>query len=544
MAKQILSGFEGVKALERGVDAVANAVKLTIGPKGRNVVLERKFGTPLITNDGVTIAKEISLANPFENMGASLIKEVSIKTNDIAGDGTTTACVLAQSIIKEGVKNCTAGANPVILKRGILKAISTCVAHLKEISKPVNNNKEIYQIASISGGDEEIGKIISEAFEKVGKDGVITVEDGKTLKTQLKVVEGMQFDRGYLSPYMVTDSEKMVCDFSDAFILITDYKINNMQDILPLLESIANSGKPLLIIAEDIENDILSALVLNKLRGALNVACVKAPAYADRRKAYLQDIALLTGGEFISQELGLSLKDVGFEQLGKARNIKITKDSTTISGGQGDNVKIKERVSQIKGQIKDCDNDFDKEKLEERLAKLTGGVAVICVGSATEVEMQEKKLRIEDAISATKSAVEEGIVAGGGIALISCMEKVALLANDLSGDEKTGCNIILNALQQPLKLIADNSGVDGSIVLYNVLQGNVKNKNYGYDALKNDYVDMIENGIIDPTKVTRSALENAGSVASTMLTTDCLVCDLDQKVEPTAQGIQNAYGMY
>ncbi len=543
MAKQILNGFDGIKALEKGVDAVAEAVKLTIGPKGRNVVLERKFGTPLITNDGVTIAKEISLPNPFENMGANLIKEVSIKTNDTAGDGTTTACVLAQSIIKEGIKNCTAGANPIILKKGILKGVQTAVEHLKQISKPINNSKEIYQIATISGGDEEIGSIVAEAFEKVGKDGVITVEDGKTLKTQLKVVEGMQFDRGYLSPYMVTDSEKMICELNDAYVLVTDSKISNIQELLSLLESVANSGKPLLIIAEEIENDVLSALVLNKLRGAINVACVKAPAYADRRKAYLQDIALLTGGEYISADFGLSLKDADLSKLGKAKNIVITKDTTTLSGGYGNSQKIQERISQIKGQIAICESDFDKEKLEERLAKLSGGVAVICVGSATEVEMQEKKLRIEDAISATKSAVEEGVVAGGGIALISCMEKVALCANNLAGDEKTGCNIVLNALQQPLKLIADNSGVDGSIVLYNVLQGNKNNTSYGYNALTNEYVDMLKSGIIDPTKVTRSALENAGSVASTLLTTQCLVADMEE-VKPSAQGIQNAYGMY
>ncbi len=544
MAKQILNGFDGIKALERGVDAVAEAVKLTIGPKGRNVVLERKFGTPLITNDGVTIAKEISLPNPFENMGANLIKEVSIKTNDIAGDGTTTACVLAQSMIKEGIKNCTAGANPIILKRGILKGVEKAVEHLKQISKPINSSKEIYQVATISGGDEEIGKIVSDAFEKVGKDGVITVEDGKTLKTQLKVVEGMQFDRGYLSPYMVTDSEKMICELNDAYILITDSKISNIQELLPMLENVANSGKPLLIIAEEIENEVLSALVLNKLRGALNVVCVKAPAYADRRKAYLQDIALLTGGEYISQDFGTTLKEVDINSLGKAKSIKVTKDTTTISGGCGERKRIEERISQIKGQISMCESDFDKEKLEERLAKLSGGVAVICVGSATEVEMQEKKLRIEDAISATKSAVQEGIVAGGGIALISCMEEVAKCANNLVGDEKTGCNIVLKALQEPLKLIANNSGVDGGIVLYNVLQGNVNNTNYGYNALTNKYVDMLENGIIDPTKVTRSALENAGSVASTLLTTQCLVADIDSEIKPTAQGVQNAYGMY
>ena len=543
MAKQILCGFDGVKALERGVDAVANAVKLTIGPKGRNAVLERKFGTPLITNDGVTIAKEITLSDPFENLGVNLIKEVSIKTNDVAGDGTTTACVLAQSIVKEGIKNCTAGANPVILKRGILKGIKACVKHLKEISKPINDYKEIFQIASISGGDEEIGQIISDAFEKVGKDGVITVEDGKTLKTELKIVEGMQFDRGYLSPYMVTDSEKMVCELNDAYILITDYKINNMQEIVALLEGVANSGRPLLIIAEEIENDVLSALVLNKLRGAINVVCVKAPAYADRRKAILQDIALITGGQYVSQDFGISIKEVGFEHLGKAKKIKVTKDSTTISGGEGDEKSISDRIEQIKGQISLCENDFDREKLEERLAKLTGGVAVICVGSATEIEMQEKKLRIEDAISATKSAVEEGIVAGGGIALISCMEEVAKVANDMTGDEKTGCNIVLSALQEPLKLIANNSGVDGGIVLYNVLQGNKENPYFGYNALTNEYVDMIKSGIIDPTKVTRSALENAGSVASTLLTTDCLICDQEQTTTPT-QAVKNAYGMY
>ena len=542
MSKQIISGFEAIKKLESGVRKLAGAVKITLGPKGRNVVLDRKFATPLITNDGVTIAKEISLSDPFENMGANLIKEVSIKTNEVAGDGTTTACILAESIVSEGVKNYTAGANPIILRKGIQKGIETATAHLKEISTPVSSAKEIYQVASISAGDEEIGKLISEGFENVGRDGVITVEESKTLKTELKIVEGMQFDRGYLSPYMVTNTDKMECVLNDSYILITDKKIKNLTEIIGVLESVSQSGKGLLIIAEDIENEVLSTLVLNKLRGALNVVAVKAPGYADKRKALCEDIAVLTNGTFICDELGFDLKDTDITKLGYATNIKVTKDSTTISGGAGTKEALDNRVSEIKGQIEQADNEFDKNRLQERLAKLTGGIAVIYVGSATEVEMQEKKLRIEDAIEATKSATQEGIVCGGGIALLQCVESVQNLVKNLTGDEKTGAEIVLKSLYAPIKMITQNAGVDGGVVINNIFTHN--SPNFGYNALTNEYVDMLESGIIDPTKVTRSALENAGSVASTLLTTEVLICDQEDKIntkDPNA--IPNAYGM-
>lgn len=543
MSKQMLVGFDAIKKLENGVKKLSNAVKITLGPKGRNVVLDRKFTTPLITNDGVTIAKEITLPDPFENMGANLIKEVSIKTNEVAGDGTTTACILAESIVSEGVKNYTAGANPIILKKGIKKAIEVAVEHLKEISTPVSSSKEIYQVASISAGDDEIGKLIAEGFEKVGKDGVITVEESKTLKTELKIVEGMQFDRGYLSPYMVTNTDKMECQLNDCYILITDKKIRNLNEIIGVLEQVSQSSKSLLIIAEDIETEVLSTLVLNKLRGAINVVAVKAPGYADKRKALCEDIAVLTNGKFICDELGFDLKDADISKLGYATNIKVTKDSTTISGGAGTSDALQNRISEIKGQINLADNEFDKNRLQERLAKLVGGIAVIYVGSATEVEMQEKKLRIEDAIEATKSAVEEGIVCGGGIALINCTHCVEKLVSTLSGDEKTGAEIVLKSLYAPIKMITYNAGIDSGVVIDKIK--NSKSKNFGYNALKNEYVDMIECGIIDPTKVTRTALENASSVASTLLTTEVIVCDIEEKIDTkNPNAIPQGYGMY
>lgn len=542
MSKQILSGFDAIKKLEMGVRKLSNAVKITLGPKGRNVVLDRKFATPLITNDGVTIAKEITLPDPFENMGANLIKEVSIKTNEVAGDGTTTACILAESIVSVGVKNYTAGANPIILKKGIQKAISVATEHLREISTLVSSSKEIFQVASISAGDEEIGRLIADGFEKVGKDGVITVEESKTLKTELKIVEGLQFDRGYLSPYMVTNPDKMECILQDSYILITDKRIKNLNEIIGVLEAVSQSGKSLLIIAEDIENEVLSTLVLNKLRGALNVVAVKAPGYADKRKALCQDIAVLTHGTFICDELGFELKDVNLQKLGFASSIKVTKDSTTISGGKGLKEEIENRILEIKGQIESANNEFDKNRLQERLAKLIGGIAIIYVGSATEVEMQEKKLRIEDAIEATKSATQEGIVCGGGVALLNCVDCVQKLVDTLSGDEKTGAEIVLKSLFAPIKMITQNAGIEGAIVIENIL--NKHDKNYGYNALTNEYVNMIESGIIDPTKVTRTALENAGSVASTLLTTEVLVCDIEEKINPKdPNAIPQAYGM-
>lgn len=543
MSKQMLVGFDAIKKLEIGVRKLSNAVKITLGPKGRNVVLDRKFSTPLITNDGVTIAKEITLPDPFENIGANLIKEVSIKTNEVAGDGTTTACVLAESIVTEGVKNYTAGANPIILKKGIQKAIKVATDKLKNISTPVSSNKEIFQIACVSAGDEEIGRLIAEGFEKVGKDGVITVEESKTLKTELKIVEGMQFDRGYLSPYMITNPDKMECILTDSYILITDKKIKNLNEIINILEQVSQSGKSLLIIAEDIENEVLSTLVLNKLRGALNVVAVKAPGYADKRKALCEDIAVLTNGTFICDELGFELKDTDISKLGFATNIKVTKDNTTISGGKGISQDMENRISEIKSQISQADNEFDKNRLQERLAKLVGGIAVIYVGSATEVEMQEKKLRIEDAIEATKSAVEEGIVCGGGIALLNCVDAVQNLAKNLVGDEKTGAEIVLKSLYAPINMITANAGIDGGVVIDKILSQ--KSKNFGYNALKNEYVDMIECGIIDPTKVTRTALENAGSVASTLLTTEVLVCDIEEKIDTkNPNAVPNAYGIY
>lgn len=525
MHKKILYGFEAIKSLENGVNKLANTVKLTLGPKGRNVVLDRKFTAPLITNDGVTIAKEIELSDPFENMGASLVKEVSIKTNDIAGDGTTTACILAQSFVNEGVKNYSAGANQVLLKKGMQKAVSKAVEELKKISTPIDSAKEIFQIASISAGDEEIGKLIAEGFEKVGKDGVITVEENKQLKTELKIVEGLQFDRGYLSPYMITDTSKMQCVFEKCYILITDKKVSNLQEILPILEQVSASGLPLLIIADDIENDVLNTLVVNKLRGILNVCAVKAPAFADKRKALLEDIAVLTGGRYITNDFGNTFKDIVINDLGLA-NIKVTKDNTTITNGNGDKAKIAKRIEEIKDQINNAETDFDKTQLQERLSKIMGGVAVIYVGSATEIELQEKKLRIEDAISATKSAVEEGIVPGGGIALLSIKPEIKKFVETLNGDEKTGAEIVLKSLSKPLYIIAENSGVDGNVVIYEV-EKNGK-KNFGYNALDNTYGDMLSFGIIDPTKVTRSALQNAGSVASTLLTTECLVTEIDE----------------
>lgn len=540
MAKEILNGFEAIKKLESGVKQLANAVKVTLGPKGRNVVLDRKFATPLITNDGVTIAKEITLADKFENMGASLIKEVSIKTNDVAGDGTTTACVLAQALVSEGIKNFTAGANPVILKKGILKACQVVCDHLKVLSKTVKNNTEIFQVASISAGDEEIGKLIASAFEKVGNNGVITVEDGKTFKTELKVVEGMQFDRGFLSPYMVTNPETLEANLDNAYILLCENKIGNIKELLPILEEVSNKNIPLLIIADEIENEVLATIVLNKLRGNLNCVAVKSPAYADKRKGFMQDIAILTGGTVVSEELGLTLSNFNFDMLGKAKTIKVTKDSCLISGGYGNKDAIENQIAKIKAQIKLAESEFDKEKLTERLAKLTGGVAVICVGSTTEPEMQEKKLRIEDAISATKSASEMGIVAGGGVALIKCIPVLTDLINTLSGDEKTGAMVVLKSLTAPINQIAENAGVNGGVVIEKILSNN--NPNFGYDALNNTYVDLIECGIIDPTKVTITALSNACSVASIMLTTTCLVSDQDE--QPNPNKLANDHGIY
>lgn len=541
MSKQILSGFDAVKKLESGVKKLSNAVKVTLGPKGRNVVLDRKFSTPLITNDGVTIAKEITLPDPFENMGANLIKEVSIRTNDVAGDGTTTACILAEAIVTEGVKNYTAGANPVILKKGIQKGISCVTNYLKSISSPVSSTKEIFQIASISAGDEEIGRLIAEGFDKVGKDGVISVEESKTLNTELKIVEGMQFDKGFMSPYMVNNTDKMECVLNDCYILITDKKIKNLNEILPVLESVSSANHPLLIIAEDIETEVLSTLVLNKLRGALNVCAVKAPGYADKRKALCQDIAVLTGGTFICEELGLELSNTDINKLGYASLIKVNKDTTTISGGKGSKEDINARANEIRGQISACDNDFDRNRLSNRLAKLLGGIAVICVGSATEVEMQEKKLRIEDAIEATKSAVEEGIVSGGGIALLRASTPLQELISTLSGDEKTGAEIVLRAISAPIKMIASNAGVDGGVIIDKIL--NSDSSTFGYNALTHEYVDMIDAGVIDPTKVTRCAIENAGSVASTLLTTEVIITDIEDKpTNPNA--VAQGHGIY
>lgn len=542
MAKKFKYGEDARRALETGVNTLANAVKITIGPKGRNVVLDKKYGAPLITNDGVTIAKEIELPDAFENMGAQLIKEVSVKTNDIAGDGTTTACVLAQAIVREGLKNVAAGANPMILKRGIARATEAVVESLKEISKPIESKQSIAQVASISAGDESVGELISEAMERVGKDGVITVDEAKTMKTELSVVEGMQFDRGYASPYMVTNTEKMEAVLDDPVILITDKKISNIQEILPLLEQVLKNSLKLLIIAEDIEGDALSTIILNKLKGVFNVVAVKAPGFGDRRKAMLEDIAILTGGTVITSDLGFELKDANLAHLGRAKSVRVDKDNTTIVGGAGAQENIQGRVNSIKAQIVETTSDYDKEKLQERLAKLAGGVAVINVGAATEVEMKEKKLRIDDALAATRAAVEEGIIPGGGVALLSCVDKVKSLVDTMEGDEKVGGMSVLKALEEPIKQIAYNAGIDGAVIVNNIMTAK-KGIAYGYNALKNEYCDMIKAGIIDPTKVTRSALQNAASVASTLLTTEVLVTDIPEPA-PAMPANPGMDGMY
>ena len=523
MAKDIIFGEDARKALQAGVDKIADAVKVTLGPKGRNVVLERSFGAPLITNDGVTIAKEIEIANPFENMGAQLVKEVATKTNDCAGDGTTTATVLAQALILEGMKNVAAGANPMVVKKGIKKAVDAAVATVESNSKKVSGSEDIARVATVSAGDEFVGNLIAEAMEKVSADGVITVEESKTAETYSEVVEGMQFDRGYITPYMVTDTDKMEAVIDDALILITDKKISSIQDVLPLLEQIVQAGKKLVIIAEDIEGEALSTLIVNKLRGTFVCVAVKAPGFGDRRKEMLQDIAILTGGEVISEELGLDIKETQLHQLGRARQVKVGKENTIIVDGAGDASAIKDRVGQIKNQIAVTTSDFDREKLEERLAKLSGGVAVIKVGAATEVEMKEQKLRIEDALAATKAAVEEGIVAGGGTALVNAMDSVKALLDETDGDEKTGVKIVLKALEAPIRQIALNAGLEGSVIIEKILAAG--KANYGFDAYKEVYTDMIEAGIVDPTKVTRSALQNAASVASMVLTTESLVAE-------------------
>ncbi len=526
MAKNIIFGEDARKSLQTGVDKLANAVKVTLGPKGRNVVLDKKYGSPLITNDGVTIAKEIELEDPFENMGAQLVKEVSVKTNDAAGDGTTTATVLAQALISEGMKNVAAGANPMIIKKGIKNAVDTAIDTIVKNSKVVSGSDDIARVATVSSGDEVIGKLIAEAMEKVTADGVITVEESKTAETYSEVVEGMQFDRGYITPYMVTDSDKMEAVIDDALILITDKKISNIQEILPLLEQIVQAGKKLVIIAEDIEGEALSTLIVNKLRGTFTCVAVKAPGFGDRRKDMLRDIAILTGGEVISEELGLELKDTQISQLGKARQVKVTKENTIIVDGAGDKTAIKDRVAQIKNQLADTTSEFDREKLQERLAKLSGGVAVIKVGAATEIEMKDKKLRIEDALSATKAAVEEGIVAGGGVALLNAIPAVKALADSTVGDEKTGVNIVLKSLEAPIRQIAFNAGIEGSVIVDKII--NSGKVNYGFNAYSEEYTDMISAGIVDPTKVTRSALENAASVASMVLTTESLVADVKE----------------
>ena len=530
MSKIIAYGEDARKSLQKGIDQLADTVKITLGPKGRNVVLDKKFGAPLITNDGVTIAKEIELDDPFENMGAQLVKEVATKTNDAAGDGTTTATLLAQALVREGMKNVTAGANPMVLKKGIQKAVETAVNAVISHSQKVNGSDDIARVATVSCGDEVIGKLIAEAMEKVSADGVITLEESKTAETYTEDVEGMQFDRGYISPYMVTDTDKMEAVLDDALLLITDKKISNIQEILPLLEQIVQSGKKLLIIAEDIEGEALTTLLLNKLRGTFTCVAVKAPGFGDRRKEMLRDIAILTGGEVISSDLGLELKDTTMAQLGRASQVKVQKENTIIVGGAGSKEAIAERVAQIRSQIANSTSEFDTEKLQERLAKLAGGVAVIKVGAATEIEMKEKKLRIEDALSATKAAVEEGIVAGGGTALINAIPEVQKLVDSLDGDERTGAKIVLKALEEPVRQIAINAGVDGSVIVNTLLtSGKI---GYGYDAYNETYVDMIPAGIVDPTKVTRSALQNAASVAAMVLTTESLVADQKEDNEP------------
>ena len=523
MSKMIKRGDEARKALEAGVNQLADTVKVTLGPKGRNVVLDKKFGTPLITNDGVSIAKEIELDDPFENMGAQLVREVSTKTNDVAGDGTTTATLLAQAMVREGLKNLAAGANPIVMKKGMAKAVEAAVAAIREQSQKVNGTADIARVGTVSSGDEEIGKLIAEAMEKVSSDGVITIEESKTAETYSEVVEGMMFDRGYITPYMVTDTEKMEAVIDDAYLLITDKKISVISDILPILEQLVQSGKKLVIIAEDVEGEALSTLIVNRLRGTLNVVCVKAPGFGDRRKEMLQDIATLTGGQVISEELGLTLKDTTVDMLGRARQIKVTKENTIIVDGMGDPQAIKDRVAQIRAQINITTSEYDKEKLQERLAKMAGGVAVIKVGAATETEMKEKKLRIEDALNATKAAVEEGIVAGGGTIFVNIIPAVTALLDKVEGDEKTGVRIVAKALEEPIRQIAANAGLDGSVILEKV---RTSGKNgYGFDAYKEEYCDMIAGGIVDPAKVTRSALENAASVSGMVLTTESLVAE-------------------
>ncbi len=541
MAKKIQFGEEARRSLEKGVNALADTVKITLGPKGRNVVLDKKYGAPLITNDGVTIAKEIELEDPFENMGAQLVKEVSTKTNDVAGDGTTTATLLAQAIIREGLRNLAAGANPMVLKKGIEAATEAAVNGLREQSQPINGKQAIAQVASNSAADETIGQLISDAMEIVGSDGVISVEESKTMTTGMTTVEGMQFDRGYSSAYMVTDTEKMEAVLDDPLILITDKKISAIQEVLPVLEQVVQTGKKLLIIAEDVEGEALSTLVVNKLRGTFTCVSVKAPGFGDRRKEMLQDIAILTGGTVISSETGMELKEATVDMLGKARQVKVNKENTTIIDGAGNKEAIQARVAQIKAQIAETKSDYDKEKLQERLAKLAGGVAVIQVGAATEVEMKERKMRIEDALSATRAAAEEGIVPGGGIALLNVIPKVAALMDNFAGDAKTGVQIILRALEEPIRQIALNAGIDGSVIVDHIK--NAKKPGYGYDALKGEYVDMVERGIIDPTKVTRSALQNAASIAAMVLTTESLVADIPEP-EPAAPAAGGMGGMY
>ena len=542
MSKLIKRGDEARKALEAGVNSLADTVKITLGPKGRNVVLDKKYGAPLITNDGVTIAKEIELDDPFENMGAQLVKEVSTKTNDVAGDGTTTATLLAQAMIHEGLKNLAAGANPIVVKKGMAKAVEAAVAEVKKQAKTVDGSKDIARVGAVSSGDEEIGKLIADAMEKVSADGVITIEESKTADTYSEVVEGMQFDRGYITPYMATDMEKMEANLDDPYILITDKKISVIADILPILEQIVQSVKKLLIIAEDVEGEALSTLIVNRLRGTLNVVCVKAPGFGDRRKEMLQDIAILTGGTVISEEVGLELKSATMDMLGRARQVKVTKENTTIVDGAGDSQTIKDRVGQIRTQISTTTSDYDKEKLQERLAKLAGGVAVIKVGAATETEMKEKKLRIEDALNATRAAVEEGVVAGGGTIFVNVIPAVEALLSSVEGDEKTGVRIVAKALEAPIRQIAANAGLDGSVILEKVRTSG--KTGYGFDAYKEEYCDMVSAGIIDPAKVTRSALENAASVSAMVLTTESLVADKPEPPAPAAPAGGEMGGMY
>uniref|UniRef100_UPI003FF04FDE chaperonin GroEL n=1 Tax=Dysosmobacter welbionis TaxID=2093857 RepID=UPI003FF04FDE len=542
MSKLIKRGDEARKALEAGVNSLADTVKITLGPKGRNVVLDKKYGAPLITNDGVTIAKEIELDDPFENMGAQLVKEVSTKTNDVAGDGTTTATLLAQAMIHEGLKNLAAGANPIVVRKGMAKAVEAAVAEVKKQAKTVDGSKDIARVGAVSSGDEEIGKLIADAMEKVSADGVITIEESKTADTYSEVVEGMQFDRGYITPYMATDMEKMEANLDDPYILITDKKISVIADILPILEQIVQSGKKLLIIAEDVEGEALSTLIVNRLRGTLNVVCVKAPGFGDRRKEMLQDIAILTGGTVISEEVGLELKSATMDMLGRARQVKVTKENTTIVDGAGDSQAIKDRVGQIRTQISTTTSDYDKEKLQERLAKLAGGVAVIKVGAATETEMKEKKLRIEDALNATRAAVEEGVVAGGGTIFVNVIPAVEALLSSVEGDEKTGVRIVAKALEAPIRQIAANAGLDGSVILEKVRTSG--KTGYGFDAYKEEYCDMVSAGIIDPAKVTRSALENAASVSAMVLTTESLVADKPEPPAPAAPAGGEMGGMY